>query len=290
MKTRAVLPSFLALAPWLVGFSPLTWLDPAAGSNRAGNDHYEAGRFEDAAKSYSQGVAADPDRPELLYNLGNSLERLGKHEEASAAYHQALEKAPEPLAPDAWYNLGNSLLAAGQAKAAVQAYREALRRNPRHDGAKRNLELALDQAKKEPPKPNQGKNGKDDQKDKSSGDQQKSDQQDSRTAENESQQPKPSDSTQDGRRPEQPEDHGQPKDQDQPGSQPKPDEQTGEREPPRPEKDGGAEAAGSPQDDRDLTRDQAEGLLRSFEQMERRQLQEAHPSKDAGLGIGGRDW
>lgn len=279
------------LAPWLVGFSPLRWVDPAAGANRAGNQEYEAGRYEDAAKSYSQGVAADPARPELLYNLGNALERLGKHEEAGAAYRQSLEKAPDALAPDAWYNLGNSLLAAGQGKAAVQAYREALVRNPRHEGAKRNLELALEQAKKDPPKPNQGKNGKDDEKDKSSGDQQKNPQSEPQTAKNDSNEPKPADGKPDGEPP-RPDEQGKDSSKPSPGQEPKeqPPEQpppSQDQQAPTDEPEPGAEPE---RDERELTRDQAEGLLRSFEQMERRQLQEAHPPKDNGLGAGGADW
>ncbi len=75
----------LAATPLLVGFSPLSWIDPAAGENQAGNQKYRNGQFEGAAGHYSKGNAASPGRPELLYNLGNSLERLGKHEEAAAA-------------------------------------------------------------------------------------------------------------------------------------------------------------------------------------------------------------
>ena len=290
---RPRLLPLLAIAPALVGFSPLRWLDPAVGANREGTQQYEAGRFEDAAKSYSQGVAADPGRPELLYNLGNSLERLGKHEEAGAAYRQSLEQAPTTLAPDAWYNLGNSLLAAGQGKAAVQAYREALVRNPSHEGAKRNLEFALEQAKKEPPKPNQG-NGNDDDENKGSGDQQQNQNRDPRTAKNDGDQRKPADSPQQGE-PQKADDSSQrpsepPSDTKQPNEQPKPDDPRPDADRPSPTDDDRSRAARREGDERDLTRDQAEGLLRSFEQMERRQLQESHPPKDAGLGGRGRDW
>ncbi len=278
----------VAAAPLLVGFSPLSWIDPAAGENHAGNQRYTNGQFEDAAGHYSKGNAASPGRPELLYNLGNALERLGKHDEAAAAYQQALEGAGPGLAGNAWYNLGNSLLAGGKAKQAVQAYREALVREPANERAKRNLELALEQAKKEPPQKKPGPNGKDpNQDDERDEQQQQQPPSSSPDPSSDSKQQPGSESNPDRNRQQGSSPKPEPKDEHPPEQQPSPqagEEKMAADQPPPPPQP-------SPKnDDAEMSREQAEGLLRSFEQMERRQLQEAHPDKGPGEALGRRDW
>ncbi len=281
----------VAAAPLLVGFSPLSWIDPAAGENHAGNQSYTNGQFEDAAGHYSKGNASTPGRPELLYNLGNSLERLGKHDEAAAAYQQALEGAGPGLAGNAWYNLGNSLLAGGKAKQAVQAYREALVREPANERAKRNLELALEQAKKEPPQKKPGPNGKDQKQDDNQDKQQQSQQQPSASPNpsSDSKQKPDSDSDQDRNQQQSSSPKPEPKDEHPPDQQPSAEDgqqqQAAEQQPQPPPPQPSPKS-----DESEMSREQAEGLLRSFEQMERRQLQEAHPDKGPGEALGRRDW
>lgn len=58
---------------------------------------YQAGKFEDAAKSLQP-----LDTPDNRYNLGNALARQGKYQEALAAYQRALEL--EPKHEDARHN------------------------------------------------------------------------------------------------------------------------------------------------------------------------------------------
>ncbi|SDK23792.1 VWA domain-containing protein [Microbulbifer yueqingensis] len=62
-----------------------------------GTAKYRAEDFPSAAKLFSRGANADS-----LYNLGNSLTRQGRYDEAIAAYGQAL--ARQPQFPDAEHN------------------------------------------------------------------------------------------------------------------------------------------------------------------------------------------
>jgi len=287
----------MLLAPAVAGFSPLSWIDPAAGENRAGNQKYRAGAFEDAAKSYSKGAAADPGRPELLYNLGNALERLNKHPEAAAAYQQALQKAPASLSAQAWYNLGNSLLAAGKGKEAVQAYRESLVRDPSSADAKRNLELALEQAKKEPPKSDKNKNDNDKNKDKDKDKDDKDKNQGS--SKNSEDQKNPQQDQPKDQNPEQQSSDSKKQDQDadqqtaknEPNDQKPPEQPPPSSPPPQEDEKPAPKEEPEPQpSDSDLTKEQAENLLRSFDQMERRQREQAEAHKDQQGSSGGLDW
>lgn len=65
------------------------------------------GKVEEAARSYRQALALDPDFADAYINLGNALDRLGKSDEAIATYQKALELDPDLAG--AHYNLGDSL-------------------------------------------------------------------------------------------------------------------------------------------------------------------------------------
>lgn len=75
------------------------------------------------------------------FNLGTALIGAGERARGSRALEEAI-RDPE-LRPDALFNRGNSALGAGALDHAIRDYSDALRANPRHAGAKRNLEIAL---------------------------------------------------------------------------------------------------------------------------------------------------
>lgn len=165
---RAPRWSVLALAAGLVAWG--------IGDKEEGNRLYRAGKFTEAAAAYAKALKDGDDSPELHYNLGTVLLRLGRYEEAEQHLKAALKNVEPALRERTLYNLGNRYLYAARAQAAggsagaapggapgappggqdtratldaaVKAYEQALRIDPRDGWAKWNLELALKDQKK----------------------------------------------------------------------------------------------------------------------------------------------
>lgn len=101
----------------------------------------EAGRFEEAVALYRQGAELDGGEPETLFNLGNALYALERHDEAARAFARATARDPEFV--EAWNNLGNALGRAGRTSEAVAAFARALSLEPRYADAHFNLAETL---------------------------------------------------------------------------------------------------------------------------------------------------
>jgi len=139
-----------------------------AARNKEGNRLFEQGKFPDAEKAYLDAQLEAPGRPELLYNLGNTLVKQKKYEPAIQSLRQATSKAERGLQASSWYNLGNALYESGNLSDAAQAFVQALRANPTDRDAKHNLELALRRLK-EQKQNGSGQGSKDDQQKKDEG-------------------------------------------------------------------------------------------------------------------------
>ncbi|MGL4647893.1 MAG: tetratricopeptide repeat protein [Caldilineaceae bacterium] len=144
--------------------------------NEAGNEAFGAGDYAGAQGAYEQAMGARNNFLEAQYNLGNSLFRQNRADEAEQVLADAAVRAGVPLtntsqaafalappilqappapvampAPGAtpalgaraWFNLGNVHFAGEEWEAAADAYRQALRLAPDDLDAKVNLELTL---------------------------------------------------------------------------------------------------------------------------------------------------
>jgi len=140
-------------------FAPFCMAESPASKNNKGNRLYEKGKFEDAEKAYLTAQGDAPGRPEILYNLGNSLIRQKKLKEGEQVLGQAIRKGNTGVQEKSWYNTGNALFSADNYKGAVDAYVQALKLNPSDADAKHNLELSLLKLKQQ----EQQKSGKDQQ-------------------------------------------------------------------------------------------------------------------------------
>jgi len=80
------------------GSADTALMSPASSPGRADNDegvgHYKQGHWEVATDWFKKAVKADPNLAEAHYNLALSLDKMGKHEDATAAFKKAAELAP----------------------------------------------------------------------------------------------------------------------------------------------------------------------------------------------------
>jgi tetratricopeptide (TPR) repeat protein len=99
------------------------------------------GKRDEAAKSYRQALALEPDYAEALNNLGNVLKDQGKPDDAAQAYRRAL--AIKPDYTEAHYNLGCLLTREYRPDEALACYRKALDLKPDYAEPLNALGLAL---------------------------------------------------------------------------------------------------------------------------------------------------
>jgi tetratricopeptide (TPR) repeat protein len=88
---------------------------------------FETGDFDRSAALAVEGLAGDPDDPDLLRLAGASALALDK-DDASPYFAQLVAIAPDELG--AWRDLGTALLAEGRGEEAIAAFRRALELAP----------------------------------------------------------------------------------------------------------------------------------------------------------------
>ena len=131
----------MLLLAWNIG-AGVAAAATVATKNKQGNQLFYQGKYQDAEKEYLDAQLDAPGRPELLYNLGNTLIKRKKYDQAAQSLRQAVSKGDKGLQQSGWYNLGNALFESGKYQDAAQAYIQALQLNPADRDAKHNLELA----------------------------------------------------------------------------------------------------------------------------------------------------
>ena len=131
-----------------------------------GNKNNQTEAFVEAEKSYRKALSLSPEKPEALYNLGNTHFLDKQYDEASQRFFQtqkfALTKEAKHLA---FHNMGNVYMQKKEYKKAVEAYKNGLRNNPSDDETRYNYALAKKLLENEKPPEEQEKDDKKDQKD-----------------------------------------------------------------------------------------------------------------------------
>ncbi len=77
--------------------SPVTSF-AAVSHNREGIKQYQAGKWQDAKRHFESAMQADPDLPEVHFNLALTLHKLGDHEQARSHFNRARDMAPDNTA------------------------------------------------------------------------------------------------------------------------------------------------------------------------------------------------
>ncbi len=144
----------------LAGAACLLGLGGAYGLVKEGNELFSREKYGEALVKYTDAQLASPDDPRLHYNIGTVLHKQKKYDRATDSFRKVISTADDDsLKQKAWYNLGNSYFnraaSAGDVellKKAVDSYTEALKLDPNDKDAKYNLEVArkmLEMKKKE---------------------------------------------------------------------------------------------------------------------------------------------
>jgi tetratricopeptide (TPR) repeat protein len=107
-----------------------------------GTAYYRAQNLQEALAYYLKAIEVQSDEPSLLYNLGMTLQKLNRPDEADAVYERALQHAPPPKQASLIHNqLGLMAIARQDYDRALSHFQEAVRTDPAHAIAHKNLAL-----------------------------------------------------------------------------------------------------------------------------------------------------
>jgi len=98
---------------------------------------FQHGYLDQAADSFRQVAASDPDNPEAFYNLGTLYLRKNDQEEARKFLEQTIKLKPDY--PEAWNNLGMIAAQQNDIEKAIQNFRRSLEQRPNYVTAMLNL-------------------------------------------------------------------------------------------------------------------------------------------------------
>lgn len=121
-----------------------------------GNQQAELKEFNEAEMAYRRALSKAPEKPEALYNLGNTHFEEQDFDEAKQRYFQTQKFTENKFSKQqAFHNLGNVFMKQKDYAKAVEAYKNALRNNPEDEETRYNYALAKELLKKEQDQQNQ---------------------------------------------------------------------------------------------------------------------------------------
>ena len=129
--------------------------------NLKGMKFYEKGNYENAEKNFGENALKYPNDGKMHFNLGNSLYKNGKLDDAEKEYNLALHDKKFSDKSKILQNLGNVKFQQKNFKDALKYYRDALLQNPQNDDARYNYELAARFLQQQQKQKQQSKNNKD---------------------------------------------------------------------------------------------------------------------------------
>ena len=117
-----------------------------------GNKKAKTEAYVEAEKSYRKAISLAPEKPEALYNLGNTHFLDEKYDEASQRFFQSQKFAKTKESKHrAFHNMGNVYMQKKEYQNAVDAYKNALRNDPSDEETRYNYALAKELLEKDKP-------------------------------------------------------------------------------------------------------------------------------------------
>ncbi len=239
----------------LLAISCCAWSYSAARKNREGNEFYKKGQYAEALKSYSEAMTEAPEKPELYFNIGDALYKQSQFPEAVKLYERSAAPGKGQLQSEAFYNVGNAKYRIGKKasntdslKEAIAFYEKSLELNPDDMDAKYNLEFVRRELKKL--------------------EQQKKEKEQKKEQEKKDQQKKEEEQKEEEKKKEQEQEKKEKKEKEEQEQEKKEKKEKEEQEKEEKQKPKPQPAKPKPAE-KDLTKEQAERLLKAFEREQR---------------------
>ena len=153
---------------------------------RDGNKLYADSSYNESEIQYRKSLEKDQDYFNASFNLADAVYKQERFEEASALFDALRDNAPtENDLAKVYHNLGNSLVKEQKLEEAIDAYKSALRINPKDEDTRHNL--ALSKQKKQEQENQEDKKDQEEQEEDKEGEDKKEQEQNKEQKEKENQ-------------------------------------------------------------------------------------------------------
>ena len=117
---------------------------------RNGNKLYNDSSYNDAEMQYRKSLEKDQDYFNATFNLANAVYKQDRYDEASALFNSLSDdENDQNNKAKVYHNLGNTLFKDNKIEDAIIAYKNALRLNPDDDETRYNLALSTQEKRKQ---------------------------------------------------------------------------------------------------------------------------------------------
>ena len=111
---------------------------------RKGNTAYKDRSYSDAEQQYRDALMKDQSSFEASFNMADAIYKQERYSEANSLFKALSEKTDDKIKKsESYHNLGNSLLKEQKLDEAIEAYKNPLRNNPKDLDTKHNLAYAM---------------------------------------------------------------------------------------------------------------------------------------------------
>ena len=133
---------------------------------RNGNTLYADSSYNDAEMQYRKSLEKDQDYFNASFNLADAVYKQERYQESSSLFDALIDNAPtENDLAKVYHNLGNSLVKEQKLDEAISAYKSALRIHPEDKDTRHNLALSRKQKKEQEQQEDKKEENKEEKKD-----------------------------------------------------------------------------------------------------------------------------